>query len=106
AITPDAVDEYVRAFSRPGALRCGFDDYRADVIDDVRDEADAAAGRKPEMPMLVLWGEQGALASASLLSNWQRHAHDVRGQAIADSGHFLPEEAPEGVARELRAFFG
>ncbi|MCU1654769.1 MAG: alpha/beta hydrolase fold protein, partial [Pseudonocardia sp.] len=60
----------------------------------------------PEIPMLVLWGEQGALASSSLLSNWQRHAHDVRGQAIADSGHFLPEEAPEGVARELRAFFG
>jgi pimeloyl-ACP methyl ester carboxylesterase len=30
----------------------------------------------------------------------------VQGRAIADSGHFLPEEAPERVARELRAFFG
>jgi pimeloyl-ACP methyl ester carboxylesterase len=32
-------------------------------------------------------------------------AEDVRGGAIAFCGHFLPEEQPEAVARELAAFF-
>jgi haloacetate dehalogenase len=39
-----------------------------------------------------------------MLAVWRQHAHDVAGEAI-DSGHFLPEEAPEATFRALRAFF-
>ena len=43
----EAVPEYVRAFSAPGALRAGFDDYRATFPDDLdADEASAAAGQR------------------------------------------------------------
>lgn len=56
ALSPDVVDEYVHAFSRPGALRAGFDDYRAQEVDLVHDEEDAAAGRVVTAPVLALWG--------------------------------------------------
>ena len=43
----EAVPEYVRAFSAPGALRAGFDDYRATFPDDLdADEASAGAGQR------------------------------------------------------------
>ncbi|MEV4073056.1 hypothetical protein [Nonomuraea fuscirosea] len=43
-LAPEAVDAYVRAFSRPGALRAGFGDYRAHERDLALDDEDAAAG--------------------------------------------------------------
>ena len=35
---------------------------------------------------------------------WRDWADDVRGGGI-DSGHYLPEEAPEETWSELRSFF-
>jgi haloacetate dehalogenase len=104
-LEPEAVAEYVRAFSRPGALRCGFDDYRASFpMDAEHDDADAAAGRILEMPVLALWGEAGLLGTLPALEIWGEYAGDVRGVAIADCGHFLPEERPDAVLAELRTF--
>jgi pimeloyl-ACP methyl ester carboxylesterase len=41
------IAEYVRAYSAPGALRSGFDDYRATFAEDLaQDDASAAAGQK------------------------------------------------------------
>jgi len=37
------------------------------------------------------------------LSDWREVAKDVRGRAL-DCGHFLPEEKPQDVLRELRRF--
>lgn len=104
-LEPDAVEEYVRAFSRPGALRCGFEDYRASFPTDAEhDDADATTGRVLEMPVLALWGEAGLLGMLPALDIWREYARDVRGAAIADCGHFLPEERPEAVLAELRGF--
>lgn len=103
-LEPDAVDEYVRAFSRPGAMRCGFDDYRAAELDAEHDDHDAEAGRRLTMPVLVLWGEQGLHHRLPALDVWREYADDVRGRALADCGHFLPEEAPQAIVRELRDF--
>lgn len=99
-----AVDEYVRAFSRPGALRCGFDDYRADAVDSVRNDEDFAAGRRVTVPLFALWGGEGGMADFPVLETWREYADDVRGQAVPGCGHFLPEEAPDEVADQLRAF--
>lgn len=101
----EAVDEYVRAFSRPGALRAGFDDYRATVPDDLAaDEIDAAAGERLVMPLLVLWGESGLPARLPVLDIWRDYAENVRGVALPDCGHFLPEEQPGPVVEHLLRF--
>jgi haloacetate dehalogenase len=97
------IAEYVRAFQRPGALRAGFDDYRAAFPDDA-DHDDADAGRKITMPLLALWGEHSFLQSIDALEVWRDYAEDVTGTVIEDCGHFLAEERPAAVLDELRAF--
>lgn len=101
----DAVAEYVRAFSVPGALRAGFSDYRASFPDDAQhDDADYAAGRRLEMPVLALWGEAGLASKADVLETWKRYASNVSGRAIEECGHFIAEENPVALLRELRPF--
>jgi len=39
-----------------------------------------------------------------MLAVWREHAEDVRGHAV-NSGHFIPEEAPDDAYRALREFF-
>jgi len=103
AFCPQAVSEYARCFADPEAIRASCDDYRASAgIDLVHDEADFA--RRIACPLLVLWGARGFVGTNyDLLALWREKASDVRGAAI-DCGHFLPEEAPSLVARELRLF--
>jgi haloacetate dehalogenase len=55
-------------------------------------------------PLLVLWGERGAMhALYDVLATWRERASDVRGRSLP-GGHWLPEELPEQVLAELSAF--
>jgi haloacetate dehalogenase len=101
----DAVAEYVRAFSVPGALRAGFSDYRASFPDDAtHDDADFDAGHRLAMPLLALWGSDGLASAHDVLEVWKGYANNVRGRAIEESGHFIAEENPEALLRELHTF--
>jgi haloacetate dehalogenase len=103
----EAVPEYVAAFSRPGALRAGFDDYRASFPDDQdADEETFRQGGRLEPPVLALWGAMGLVGQLPALEIWREYAKDVTGEAIADCGHFLPEEQPEIVAQRILRFLG
>ena len=57
------------------------------------------------MPILALGGSGGKGRGMQVLENMRELASDVRGGEIAACGHWLPEEQPETVARELVAFF-
>ncbi len=104
-LEPDAVDHYVQAMQRPGALRAGFEDYRALDADLAADEESARAGLRLAMPALVLWGGEGLIASLPVAEIWGAYTNDLRGaEAIAGCGHFLPEERPEVVLEHLEAF--
>jgi haloacetate dehalogenase len=104
-LEPEAVAEYVRAFSAPGALRAGFDDYRASFPHDAEaDDADHAAGKRLHMPVLALWGQAALFGVAPVVEVWGDYADDVTGQAIEDCGHFLAEERPDELVALLRPF--
>jgi haloacetate dehalogenase len=104
--TPEAKAEYLRAFKHPAVIHAICEDYRAGATYDFQlDEADRG-NRKIAAPLLALWGSRGALQNwYDVLAIWRDWADDVRGRAI-ESGHFIPEEAPEETYTELRAFFG
>jgi haloacetate dehalogenase len=103
-LEPEAFAEYLRCFKNPETIRATCDEYRAGAsIDLVHDRADR--GHRLTMPLLMLWGERSSQGSGyDVLSVWRDHAENVTGHAI-NSGHFLPEEAPEDTYRALRNFF-
>lgn len=97
---PDALAEYEAAFDDPATIHAQCEDYRAAASIDLEHDA-ADAGARIACPLLVLWGEKGAMHRIyDVRGTWADQGVDVRGRAI-DSGHFLAEEAPEAIAREL-----
>jgi haloacetate dehalogenase len=105
AITPQAAERYVSAFT-PEAISRICAEYRAAFhIDRPMDAEDRAAGRKITCPVLAHWGaEEGAMSDGPLLV-WRRWADDVRGGPLP-SGHFIAEEAPEELLASLRDAWG
>jgi haloacetate dehalogenase len=110
-VEPDRYPERVLAAYRAqledaGAVQAICEDYRAGAsIDRQLDEADR--GRQIECPVLVLWGTRGALEPFydDVLAVWRPWARDLRGRGV-EASHFLVEDRPDEVARELAAFFG
>ena len=107
AIAPEAMGEYVRALRNPETIHATCEDYRAAAtIDYEHDAEDREAGRRISCPVLALWGRKGFLEGHyDTLDVWRGWADQVEGRAI-DSGHYIPEEAPEETLSEIRAFFG
>ena len=64
AISPEEMDEYVRAFSNAAAIHASCEDFRAAAdIDLEMDKADDEAGRKIQCPLHVLWGAKETVGS-------------------------------------------
>ncbi len=114
AFQPDAVpdaalDEFVRTYSQPGALRAGFSYYRQ-IARDVKDNAALlATGFRLPMPVLAIGGAisypHGRGRGGDVEASMRRVADNVRGVVVADCGHFVPEEKPDELCAELLAFF-
>lgn len=92
---PRALAEYIRCTSLPGAAHGICEDYRASAgIDLLHDEASLAAGERIRSPLLVLWGERGAIERCfKPLDCWGEVADDLRGESLP-CGHYVAEEAP------------
>ena len=101
SISQDDVDEYVRSYSVPGGMRAGFGYYRA-YFQDVTDNKAWSATKLP-MPVLAVGGDNslGDYVKASLVPL----TTTLSGRVAHDAGHYVPEESPEWLAEELRAFF-
>jgi haloacetate dehalogenase len=96
------VREYVRCFDARG-VHATCEDYRAAAsIDLVHDRKNPKT--KLKMPVLALWAKESPVGTQfNCLADWREVARDVRGRAFG-CGHFLPEEKPAEVLRELRKF--
>ena len=106
AFAPEALQEYKRCLRDPETIHAICEDYRAAAtIDFAHDAEDREAGRRITCPVLVLWGGRGNLEDwYDVLEVWRGWADDADGRAV-DSGHYIPEEAPEETLSEMRAFF-
>jgi pimeloyl-ACP methyl ester carboxylesterase len=100
AIDAAAITEYTRVYAAPGAMQSGFAYYRA-IFDSIAQNRKTAAAKLP-MPVLAIGGAQwmGPLMEKMVAPV----AGDLRVEIVANSGHFVPEEAPAAVARLLHEF--
>lgn len=97
--------EYLRTYRKPGAMRAMFSYYRALPQDAQDTQAFLAVNGKLRMPVLALGGDKSFGRGLETLESLRRVAEDVRGGLVPDSGHWVTEEQPEFIARELRKFF-
>ena len=104
--SPDRWAEYLAGASNPVGIHAMCEDYRAAAtIDLIHDRADREAGKSLTMPIHVLWGEHGLVNRCfSPLNDWKRVASEVSGRPVP-CGHYIPEEMPNIVIDEARAFF-
>jgi haloacetate dehalogenase len=103
--TAEALAEYLRCFRDPATIHGMCEDYRAAAtIDLEHDRSDRTSGRRISCPLLVLWGARGVVARCfDPLAEWRRVAGDVNGHALP-CGHFVPEEMPQELLRDVLAF--
>jgi pimeloyl-ACP methyl ester carboxylesterase len=91
---------YAKAYSEPGAMRAGFEVFKA-FEQDAKDFQTLSQTRLT-MPMLVLTGEKAS--GEFLIQQGRLVADNVEGVVIMGSGHWLMEEAPDQVIPKLVAF--
>jgi pimeloyl-ACP methyl ester carboxylesterase len=95
----DEVAEFVEAYSQPGAVRGGFNCYRA---------AFRTAGQRAETPIdaptLVLWSDNDPILRFEWSDNLGQFFTNHTLRKIEGCGHFMHREAPDRVNRELIDF--
>ncbi len=93
-IAEEAIREYVRHFRDPASIHGSCEDYRAAATIDLEHDA-ADADASIACPLLVLWGEHGAMHRLyDVLGSWRPMASDLRGHS--DPLRALP---PRGGSR-------
>jgi pimeloyl-ACP methyl ester carboxylesterase len=104
AISETDIDEYLRTYVQPGAMRAGFAYYRA-LPQDAADNRLNAERLKLPMPVLAIGGAGGRGRGREPEDSLRRLARDVQGEVIAECGHWIPEEQPRYLAERLLGFF-
>jgi pimeloyl-ACP methyl ester carboxylesterase len=101
AFSNPAIDEYVEALSKPGALTAALNYYRENLGSDAMTLARSA---RTEAETLVIWGERDLALGIELLEGLDAMAPHVQTHRIPDAGHWVQNEAPEEVNQVLLAF--
>ena len=109
AITQTDINEYVSHYSAPGGMRAGFEYYRAFPQDAIQNLNYSKT--KLTMQVLALGGTYypglGGNATGNIaLYAMKALAQNVQGITVPNSGHFIPEEQPQFVIKQLADFFG
>ena len=109
AVTQADIDEFVTKYSAPGAMRAGFEYYRAFNEDAVQNTA-LVNQSKLQIPVLVLAGDNypvfgGDIPGNFALDSTKALATNVTGITVPFSGHWIPEEQPQFVIEQLAKFF-
>ena len=94
------IKEYTRVYSAPGAMAASFKFYQA--VPESMEQNRALAAKKLSFPVLAIGGERGS--TPNIGNDLLPIAPNTRG-LVFPCGHYVPEEEPDRLARELKAFF-
>jgi pimeloyl-ACP methyl ester carboxylesterase len=98
-IPPHDVATYVAAFSRPGRMDAAFD-YCRQIVADMAFNKSHFTSKLP-MRCLAVGGQYSIPAMGDAIAPYFQNCKSV---VIADSGHFVPEEQPQALAKALLGF--
>lgn len=107
AMGPENHDDAAAALMEPRVVRAMLEDYRAGLhVDRAADEADRAAGRRIECPVLVGWSSRDDMERlygdpAEIWRPWCRLAPE---SGVIESGHHMAEENPAELVALLAGF--
>lgn len=109
AITQADINEYVSHYSAPGGMHSGFEYYRAFPQDAIDNQNYSKI--KLSMPVLAIGGGfipvlGGNITIPSVVYGMKILAQNVEGIKVPNTGHFIPEEQPVFVIKQLANFFG
>jgi pimeloyl-ACP methyl ester carboxylesterase len=99
AIPQADVDAYVHAYAREGRMDAAFD-YCRKIVDDMEFNKKQFKSKLP-IRLLAAGGEHSI---PNMGDSLRPYFKDVKSVVIRDSGHFVPEEQPEALAKALLAF--
>jgi pimeloyl-ACP methyl ester carboxylesterase len=99
AIPPSDVAAYVQAYARDGRMDAAFD-YCRNILEDMQFNASHFKS-KLTIRLLAVGGDHSIPTMGESL---KPYFQDVTSLVVANSGHFVPEEQPEALAKALLAF--
>jgi pimeloyl-ACP methyl ester carboxylesterase len=104
AVSAEVFEEYVRAYSRPNAMRCGFNYYRSFEQHAAYIAQALKQGGKLKCPVLGVAGGSGRGRGDEVRQSLVEVAQAPVCHVIARSGHLVPEEAPAELGAILMEF--
>jgi len=102
-LSREDLQEYARAYATPGALRGGFEHYRAALHADV-DQWKQDTGRTISAPTLVLWGENDPVSPLGWTKGFESVFTRLDMVVYPECGHFIAEERPLAAAEDILRF--
>ncbi len=95
----DEIAEFVEAYSQPGALRGGFNCYRA-----IFRGGGGGGDGTIDLPTLILWGDSDPIIKFEWSDNLGQSFSNYELKKIEGAGHFIHREMPERVNKEIVDF--
>lgn len=102
AIDEDTIEEYANHYAKNGGMTAGFNYYRT-----LKEDAalvETFHNQKLLMPILTITGQYSV--GDKLPKALENEATSLKSIIVANSGHFVPEEAPEIFNLSLLKFLG
>lgn len=113
-MSPDLLQRYIEAWSRPGALTGGLNYYRSSPLHPATSREEEAVLRQiaglprtafeVKVPTLVLWGELDEALLPGNLDGLENHVDDLTLQRIPDGTHWVVHEQPGLINDRIRGF--
>ena len=83
-------------------MRAGFEYYRT-IFEDAEQNKEYAKEKLLDIPVLIIGGEAGV--GNLTTSSFQMVANNVTGITLPNIGHFIPEERPNFLIKQILEFF-
>jgi haloacetate dehalogenase len=107
AFTPECFAQYLSVLEQPEAVHAMCEDYRAAATIDMEEaRQDIKANRFIQNPLRVMWGKNGTIEKCfNAVADWSEISTAIVDGENIDCGHYIPEEAPDRLVKNIKEFF-